>query len=92
VIFIEAMNLPIQTFCICSTFGEFTPLRFRFEDSEHTVQTINIEKVLYVKEINYVGREAYVYTCKAVIDDMARLFEIKYTVGSHKWTFYRMLD
>jgi len=87
----EVMNLPIQTFCICSTIGEFTPLRFRFEDGEHKVQTITIDKILCVKEINYVGREAYVYTCQSIVDDTARLFEIKYTVGSHKWTFYKML-
>lgn len=51
----ENVNLPIQIICCCSTLGEFTPLRFRFETEEHELITVQIESVLAHKETSFAG-------------------------------------
>lgn len=87
----EGINIPIQMISVCSTNGDLLPLRFRYEDSEHLLQTVHVLETVFKKEINYVGIEAFLYTCKANIDGKEKMFELKYTVKTHKWVLFRIV-
>ena len=87
----EALNQPIQMISVCDIDGEIRPLRFRFEDQTHHIITVTIQEVMVVKEINYVGIQSYLYICKAVIGSMLQLFELRYTIKSHRWVLFRMI-
>lgn len=85
----DALNLQVEMISVCSTDGQLKPLRFRFEDAEHRLQTVSITEILCDKEICYVGIEAFQYVCKGIMDGAEKMFELRYTVRSHKWILFR---
>ena len=86
------INIPIQLISSCSTLGELTPLRFRYENEEHILSTIDIDNVLSIKEKQYNGISEIVYTCQAVFGNDVHLFELSYTVNTHRWKIFRLLS
>lgn len=88
----QTLNVPIQIFCVVSTLGDFTPLKFRYEDEEHQIITVNINEILNHKETNFAGINEIRYTCNAFINNELKLFELKYSVTRHRWSFYQMLS
>lgn len=85
-------NMPIQMIAHCDADGSMRPLRFRFEDRDHTLHTVQIAQVLDARRVEYVGIEAFIYLCKAVLRDRECLFELKYTVRTHRWVLFREIQ
>lgn len=52
------------------------------------MQTVSIQEVVSEKEIQYVGIEAFAYVCRACVEDAKKLFELRYTVRTHKWVLF----
>ena len=69
--------------------GEIRPLRLRMEDEEHQLLRVDIDEIISTKPIQYVGIEAQIFLCKAMIKGKQWLFELKYTIRTHCWCFYR---
>ena len=82
-------NVPVQMIAHCDADGTMKPLRFRFEDEAHMLHTVQICEVVDSRRVEYVGIEALVYVCKAVTEGAERLFELRYTVRSHRWSLVR---
>lgn len=82
-------NTPIDVICVCSACGEIRPLRFRMENEEHRLLRVDIDEIISTKTIQYVGIEANVYLCKAVVEGVQWLFELKYTIRGHSWCLFR---
>ena len=84
------MNVcPVDVICVCSASGEIRPLRLQMEDEEHRLLRVNIDEVISCKQVQYVGIEAYVFLCKAIVEEQQWLFELKYTIRSHRWSITR---
>lgn len=82
-------NLPVQVLASCGVDGAIVPLRFRFEDGTHMLHTVKIEEVLDSRKIEYVGLEAFCYLCKAECEGREKVFELRYTVHTHRWVLFR---
>ena len=80
---------PVDVICMFSANGEIHPLRLRMEDEDHQLLRIDIEEIISSKAIQYVGVEANVYLCRAVVSGKLWLFELKYTIRSHNWSLQR---
>lgn len=80
---------PVDVICMCSANGDITPLRLRMEDEDHELLRIDIEEILSSKPIQYVGIEAQIFLCRAVVRGKQWLFELKYTIRSHSWSMHR---
>ncbi|MEF2838816.1 MAG: hypothetical protein U0N82_13985 [Oscillospiraceae bacterium] len=85
----EQKVFPVDVISMCSASGEIRPLRFRMEDEQHQLLRIDIEEIIDSKEIQYLGIEATVYLCRATVRGKQWLFELKYTIRSHVWSFFR---
>ncbi len=85
------MNIQIEMISVCAADGKLTPLRFRMENEEHCLQTVPIAQVLVAKPIQYAGIDAIQYLCKAMMDGRERLFELRYTIKTHRWTLFRVV-
>lgn len=90
VAFVELKNIPVSMICVYEPDGNVKPLRFRYECEDHTRITIQIREIVDVKEVQYVGIEAFVYVCKAELDGAELLFELKYTIHTHQWVLFRL--
>ena len=83
---------PVDVICVCSASGEIKPLRFRLEDAEHHLLRIDIDEVISTRDIQYVGIEARIYLCRAMVGKVQWIFELKYTIRSHRWCFFRRVS
>lgn len=84
-------NKPIDVISVCSASGEIKPLRFRMEDEQHQLQRIDIDEIISIKSIQYVGIEAQIFLCKAKVKGREWLFELKYTIRTHSWCLFRRI-
>lgn len=82
-------NMPVDVISVCSADGSIKPLRIRLENEEHQLLRIDIDEVISVKEIQYVGIEAHVFLCRATVQQKEWVFELKYTIRSHSWCWMR---
>ena len=85
----ESNICPVDVICVCSACGEIRPLRFRMEDENHQLLRVDIDEVISMRPIQYVGIEAKLFLCRAVVEGKQWLFELKYTIRSHSWCLYR---
>ncbi len=84
-------NLPIQVLASCDARGAMEPLRFRFEDCAHQLHTARITEIVDRRRVEYVGLEAFVFLCQAELAGRQKLYELRYTVSSHRWTLAKEL-
>jgi len=85
----EQKLCPVDVISMCSASGEIRPLRLRMEDEAHQLLRIDIEEIISVRQIQYVGIEATVFLCRATVRDKKWLFELKYTIRTHCWCLMR---
>ena len=81
--------LPVDVIAMHSANGDIKPLRLRLEDESHGLLRVDIDEVVSSKEIQYVGIEAHIFLCRAMVLGKQWLFELKYTVRSHSWCLMR---
>ena len=83
-------NTPIQMIASCSTVGEFTPIRFRYETPDCSLVTVNILSVENRKHTHTRANHEMIYVCRGIIDgdecNIARSFCLRYYVPNHCWT------
>ncbi len=85
------LNTPVDVISICSAAGELRPLRFRMEGENHQLLRIDIDQVISSRKIQYVGIEAQIFLCRAMVEGREWLFELKYTIRSHCWCLFRRI-
>lgn len=88
----QTVNIPIQMFCVCSTIGDITPVRFRFESEDHGIETVKINRIIALKESRYNGINELHYTCEASMQNISKFFTITYNVATHKWRLFKLLS
>lgn len=82
---------PVDVISVCSTEGEIRPLRLRLEGEDRQLRRVDIEEVVSVRQVPYVGVEAYVFLCRATLGGQMRLLELKYSIRAHTWWILRFL-
>lgn len=82
-------NQPVDVISVCSANGDIRPLRLRMEDEQHQLLRVDIDEIISVRAIQFVGIEAQVFLCKATVGEKQWLFELKYTIRTHSWCFFR---
>jgi len=82
-------NQPVDVISVCSANGDIRPLRLRMEDEQHQLLRVDIDEIISVRPIQFVGIEAQIFLCKARVAGKQWLFELKYTIRTHSWCFFR---
>ena len=87
----ELGNIPVQVIVHCEAGGELKPLRFRYEDDEHVVHTIQVDQITDTRKTAFVGIDAIHCICKGSEQGAEHLYELRYTIRTHKWVLYRQI-
>ena len=82
-------NQPVDVISVCSADGQIRPLRLRMEDEAHCLLRVDIDEVISMKPIQFVGIEAQIFLCRATVQGKQWLFELKYTIRIHNWCLQR---
>ena len=85
----EQKIYPVDVISVCSASGDIRPLRFRIENDQHDLLRIDIDEVISMKPVQFVGIEAQIFLCRATVNGKQWIFELKYTIRTHTWCFLR---
>ncbi len=70
--------------------GHVRPLRFRIEDESGERKTIRVDKIILSEVEKLAGNIMIKYRCQTVMENEARLFELKYDRDTFKWYLFKM--
>ena len=87
----DALNLPVQVIVHHDAGGELRPLKFRYEDEKHEVHTIQVDQITDSRKTNFVGIDAIHYICEGQDRGKTHMYELKYTINTHKWVLFRKI-
>ena len=82
---------PVDVISVCNANGQIRPLRLRIEDEQQRQFRVNIDEVVSVKEITFVGVEAQIFLCRAWFEGREWLFGLKYSIRTHTWRLLQKL-
>lgn len=69
--------------------GKINPIKFRIE-SDNGYQIIRIGKVISIELEKLCGNKMWVFTCSALIEDVEKIFEIKYDIERCIWILFKI--
>lgn len=78
---------PVDVICMCSSDGQIRPLRLRYANEQDQLYRVDIDEVVTVKPVSYVGCEGFIYLCRGICMGRRWMFSLKYSVRSHNWHF-----
>jgi len=81
---------PIEVISLTDIKGNITPLRMRIEQEDESVQVIKIDKIIDRTHEKLTGNNELVFTCRSLIDDTEKVFEIKYEIATCKWVLFKI--
>lgn len=69
--------------------GMINPIRFRLEE-EGKAEVIKISKIINIDLEKFCGNKMYVFTCSAFVNNIEKIFEVKYDIEKCKWILYKI--
>ena len=66
------------------------PLRYRITAEDSSKIVIKVEKILFREEEKLAGNRMVIYRCESTINQVQRIFELKYEIATCKWYLYKM--
>ena len=86
----KVLALPIEMISYTNNKGYIRPIRFRMQIDDEPMEVIKTDKVIVKDTERFAGNIMLVYKCQSLIDDVMKLFEIKYELETCKWILYKI--
>ncbi|HEY8805761.1 MAG TPA: hypothetical protein VIM42_11780 [Clostridium sp.] len=86
----KVLALPIEMVSYTDNKGNIKPVRFRMQIGDEPMQVIRIDKVIVKDTEKFAGHIMLVYKCQSLIEDVSKLFEIKYELSTCRWILYKI--
>jgi len=86
----EVVAKPIEVISMTDIKGNITPLRLRIENEDESIQVIKIDKIIDRVHEKFAGNNKLVFTCRSLINDIEKVFEIKYEIATCKWILFKI--
>ena len=82
---------PVDVISVCNADGQIRPIRLQLYGAQQNIIRMDIEEILSIKDIPYIGVEASIFICRAKTADHRMIIELKYVFRSHTWFLIRRL-
>ena len=86
----KVVGKPIEVISYTDDKGDIRPLRFRLKIEDDTVKVIKVDKVIVKETEKLAGNIMFIFKCQSLIDNVLKLFEIKYDLKTCKWMLYKI--
>ena len=86
----KVLALPIEMVSYTDNKGDINPIRFRLQIDNEPMQVIKIDKVIVKETEKLAGNIMIIYKCQSLIDDVLKLFEIRYEIATCKWIIFKL--
>lgn len=86
---LKVLALPIEMIAWFNEAGLPTPIKFKI-NLESVANVVKVDKVIHREVEKFAGNYVYLYRCQSVINNMERVYELKYELKSCKWMLFKM--
>lgn len=86
----KVLARPIEMVCWFEKSGMPHPVRFKITKDDESNTVIKIDKIISVDKERLAGNDMMVFKCQSVINNTAKIFELKYELGTCKWMLFKM--
>lgn len=86
------LNIPIQMVAAMDRNGKITPMWFRYENQDHTIETVKIWKTECRDEVCYVGIREKRYICTVMMNESYHVLDIRYRIEKQTWRIFQFLS
>ena len=86
----KVLALPIEVLSYTDDKGSIRPIRFRMQINDEPMQVIKIDKVIVKETEKLAGNIMIVFKCQSLIDNVIKLFEIKYELATCRWILFKI--
>ncbi len=80
---------PIDTIFLADKYGKIRPLRFKFEENGSSV-IIVVDRIIKEEQTKRAGEAAFVFTCESEIEQIRKIYELRYTIANCTWVLYKI--
>lgn len=81
---------PIDMIAWFEDSGKVHPIKFRIKEKNEENKVITIDRIRCVKLEKLAGNLMYVFECESVINDVFKIYEIKYEMETCKWVLFKI--
>ena len=81
---------PIEVVSWTDTKGNINPVRFKITKDDESTSVVKIDKVICRDKEKLAGNIMLVFKCQSVINEIERVYEIKYELGTCKWILFKI--
>lgn len=85
----KILAIPIEMIAWFNEGGLPTPLKFKI-NSETPPVVVKVDKVISKVIEKFAGNNMYLYRCQSVINNLERVYELKYELKTCKWILFKM--
>ena len=86
----KILALPIEMVSYTDNKGSVRPVRFRMQVEDEPMQVIKIDKIIVKETEKLAGNIMIVFKCQSLIDNVIKLFELRYEISTCKWILYKI--
>lgn len=66
------------------------PCKFRYTDLAGIAREIHVDRIISSDLEVSGGVRAYIYRCQSVVENMEKIYELKYIIGDCRWELYKI--
>lgn len=86
----KIIAMPIEVIAWFGSNGDLRPLRFKYIDKKEEKSIVVVSSIIDVETTCRAGQEAIVFTCESVVNDLQRVYQLRYTLSNHTWVLYKI--
>lgn len=81
---------PIESIAWFTRDGIPHPLKYRILAEDKTYQTVKVGRVITRTEEKIAGNRMLIFRCEGEINNLFKIFELKYEINTCKWYLYKI--
>lgn len=81
---------PIEVIAWFDDKGSPTPLRLKLKNIDETSMVLRIDRIIQWDREKVAGNIMYVFKCQSVVENVVKVYELKYELSTCKWVLYKM--
>lgn len=86
----KVLMQPIEILIRFSKEGIPYPLKFKIEEPDSGPIVVKIDHILFRSEEKLAGNRMFIFRCQGVINNILKVFEIKYETATCRWFLYKI--
>ncbi|UWG98285.1 hypothetical protein LPY66_05635 [Dehalobacter sp. DCM] len=81
---------PVELIAWFTRDGIPQPLKYRITAEDGTYQIVSIQRIVHRTEEKTAGNRMLIFRCEAEVNNLLKLFELKFEVQTCTWYLYKM--